>query len=164
MSVRLREPRDADHPVFAELRADAETQHLLLANPPPGGDPAPDVAAWLRRRAADGAVWTVADAADACIGFAQVTGVHRLNRFGWVGVCIAPFAQGAGRGRATLFRLLDAAREELGLRKVLSQVRADNASAHAMNRAAGFVEVGVLRAHYDDGAELHDVLLLERML
>ncbi|MEM9737009.1 MAG: hypothetical protein AAF908_10450 [Pseudomonadota bacterium] len=61
-AVVLRPVSAADHPALASLRQDEALQHLLLANPPPGGDR--DVAGWVARREAGGRLWCIADGAD----------------------------------------------------------------------------------------------------
>jgi RimJ/RimL family protein N-acetyltransferase len=157
----LRAPRLGDHAVLRALRLDVALQHLLLASPPEGGDG--DVAGWLGRRAAAGFLWTVADAADGCAGFAQIADIHRRSRHGRLGLCLAPEARGRGLGRAALRALCVQAAGPLGLRKLLCEVRADNAPALTLYAAEGFRTVGVLEAHYDDGRRCHDVALLERL-
>jgi RimJ/RimL family protein N-acetyltransferase len=144
------------------MRADTALQHMLLANPPPGGDG--DVPGWIARREAGGRLWAIADAeTDACLGFVQLADINRKNALGWLGIALAPQARGRGLGRAAMASLEDEARA-MGLRKLLLQVRTDNPGAIALYERAGFARAGVLRRHYDDGERLHDVLVMERLL
>ena len=161
-SIRLRPVTPEDYAALGALRADVELQHTLLANPPPGGDP--DVPGWVARREADGRLWAIADAeTNACLGFVQLSDIHRKNALGWLGIALAPQARGRGLGRAAMALLEDEARA-MGLRKLLLQVRTDNPVAIALYARAGYARVGVMRDHYDDGARLHDVLVMEKLL
>jgi RimJ/RimL family protein N-acetyltransferase len=162
LPVRLRPVTADDHAVLGAMRADIALQHMLLANPPRGGDP--DVAGWAARREASGRLWAIADAeTDACLGFVQLSDVHRKNALGWLGLALAPQARGRGLGQAAMASLEVEARR-MGLRKLLLQVRTDNRQAIALYERAGYAPVGVLRRHYDDGERLHDVLVMERLL
>ena len=158
--VKLRPVAAADHATLAALRADVELQHLLLANPPPGGDH--DVAAWIARRQAEGAIWTVADRADdVCLGYVQIAAIHRRNRHAHFGIALAPGWRGLGVGEAATIALLSEARA-LGLFKLLLEARVDNHGAIALYEKLGFRRVGTLQHHYDDGGRRHDVLVMER--
>ncbi len=59
---------------------------------------------------------------------------------------------------------LSAASRELGLRKLMLEVMAGNAPAVALYRSLGYREVGTLVDHYDDGARMHDTLIMETLL
>lgn len=99
------------------------------------------------------------------IGFVQVGQVHHRNRTGYLGVSLAENARGRGLGKATLRKLLAVSRDELGLRKGLSEVRIDNFPALRYNLQGGFRIVGTLSSHFIDGTGVaHDVLFLEHML
>lgn len=161
-AVRLRPVGPGDHAALARLRKDEALQHMLLANPPAGGDP--DVAGWVARREANGRLWAVADAAsDACLGFVQLSEIHRKNAVAWLGIALDEGARGRGAGRLAMTALEDEARA-IGLSKLLLQVRADNAPAITLYDGLGYDRVGVMRAHYDDGARRHDVLVMEKLL
>lgn len=159
--VRLRGIEPRDHAVLRLLRMDIDLQHALLANPPQGGDA--DVAGWIARRQEAGALWCIAGDRDQCLGYVQLAGIHRKNRFAWLGIVLAPAARGHGVGDAAL-RLLAAEALQMGIRKLLLEVRADNAVAIRLYETLGYRLVGVLRAHYDDGARFHDTLIMERLL
>ena len=60
-------------------------------------------------------------------------------------------AQGQGVGGKALELLIAHARAALGLRKLLLEVRADNAIAIRLYSAAELNQVGVLKNHYYDG-------------
>jgi [ribosomal protein S18]-alanine N-acetyltransferase len=57
---------------------------------------------------------------------------------------VRPAAQGAGIGRALLRELLDHA----GARRILLEVRTDNAPAISLYESEGFVTVGIRRRYY----------------
>ncbi|WP_375552079.1 MULTISPECIES: GNAT family N-acetyltransferase [Rhodophyticola] len=159
--IRLRKVADADHRTLAALRADETLQHQLLAYPSAGGSH--DFEAWLARRN-EGHWWVIADVRnDACLGYVQLSGFHHRGRFAWLGIALAQDARGKGIGRAAMIEL-SAASRELGLRKLMLEVMAGNAPAVALYRSLGYREVGTLVDHYDDGARMHDTLIMETLL
>lgn len=161
----FRPARAGDAAALAGLRADRDLQHLLMANPDAGppADPVAEAQAWIARR--EGAGWfRVIDEGQGAAGFVQVSDIHRKNRFGALGIAVAQEARGRGLGARVLAAAETAAVTELGLRKLILQVRADNAPAIALYDRAGWQRAGLLRAHYDDGIALHDVLVFEKAL
>ncbi len=161
----LRRAAPGDAAALVALRIDRPLQHLLMANPDPDrpADPLADTTDWIARREAQG--WfQVIDAGHGVIGFAQVAEIHRRNRFGWLGLALVPEARGRGLAARALAETEAAAASDLGLRKLLLQVRADNAAALALYDRAGWRRAGLLLAQYDDGARSHDVLILEKAL
>lgn len=160
----MRQAIAADAGALAALRADRALQHLLMANPGAApADPVADAADWIARR--QNAGWfRVIDSGQGASGFVQVTDVHHRNRFGWLGIALLADARGGGLGALALAQTERAAADELGLRKLLLQVRADNAVALRLYDRAGWRRAGHLIAQYDDGTALHDVLILEKAL
>lgn len=161
----LRELAPDDFPALAAMRRDGELQSLLMATPDAVDDAA--VRAWIARRCTDpgGGFRVIADAQSAqAVGYAQVSQVHRRNRCGHGGIALAREAWGRGFGRAALGLLVDYAARELGLFKMMSEIRADNEAALKMNFAAGFRAVGTMHAHFRAPDATYDVILLERLL
>ena len=160
--IVLRPAVPGDLPALSRLRGDREAQALLMGHPEArSGD---DTAAWISRRAAaaDGAFFAIADTA-ACLGFAQLTARHGLDRHARFGIALLPEARGRNVGFRAMNLLINEARES-GLRKLSCEVRADNGAALKLYRNLGFRDVGVLRAHYDDSAQVWDVILMEKLL
>jgi RimJ/RimL family protein N-acetyltransferase len=162
-AVSLRPPRDSDIDVLTTLRRDTALWRTLLAYPPSEPPSAPEVRDWIARRTAEagGCFLVIADDRDQAVGFVQVMEVHRRGRLGKIGIALAAEARNKGLGGLALAQLLTYARDKLGLRKLLLEVRADNAAAIALFNAAGFDKVGVMRAHYGEGGDYHDVALME---
>jgi RimJ/RimL family protein N-acetyltransferase len=162
--VLLRQAQEDDVQALSVLRGDAATQHLLMSHPEASGS---GVMEWLdrRRNDPDGFFAIVADAADGrAIGFVQLNGIHRLDRHAFGGIALLPGARGRGAGRSAMCALMRVARDERGLRKLQLQVRSDNLPALSLYKSIGFRVVGVMCEHYDDGAQRHDVVLLEILL
>lgn len=163
--VILREVRETDFDALAAMRRDVETQSLLLTIPEATDDDA--VRAWIERRRTDagGGFRVIAEAdTSAPIGYVQVSQVHRRNRCGYSGIALSPAARGRGFGRAALWLLVDYAGRELGLAKLLAEIRADNEASLNLHYAAGFTPVGLIEAHFRDADAVHDVMLLQRHL
>ncbi|MGB4827732.1 MAG: GNAT family N-acetyltransferase [Paracoccaceae bacterium] len=161
----LRISRLDDAEAFLALRGDRAVQHLLMANPDaePPSDVLGDAKAWIARREAAG--WfRVADEGDGALGFVQIAEIHRKNRYGWFGMALLPKARGRGLGSRLLAASATAALTELGLRKLLVQIRADNVPVVDLHVRQGWSIAGQLRAHYDDGTSFHDVMILEKIL
>lgn len=165
-SITLRSPMPGDFATLAEIRRDKELQEMLLVVPETTDDDA--IVKWIRRRSEDpGGLFKVIsnDSGDAAVGFVQVSQVHRRNRYGFGGIALLPDARGRGIGRAAMNELLDAAVRELGLQKLLLEVRADNTSALKLYRSMDFQIVGNMKDHFRaESGQPYDVLLLERVL
>lgn len=160
----IRAPRDGDADLLGALRNDLPTQYALLATPRPNSRE--DVLRWIERRTGDPAAlfYTIADEADAAVGFVQIVAIDPQSRHGTFGIALAPAARGKGRGRAALALALDAARADGRLDKLVLHVAADNLAARRLYVAAGFREAGALRRHYRAPDGWHDVAIMERFL
>jgi RimJ/RimL family protein N-acetyltransferase len=165
-SIVFRAPEAGDFETLAAIRRNMPLQALLLTVPDATDDQA--VQEWLARRLADkdGAFRIVADASsNDTLGFMQIGQVHRRNKTGYGGIALSERSRGRGLGQTTLRFLIALARQNLGLTKLLSEIRADNFAALRMNLAMGYRIVGTLSAHFCDAeGKTHDVLLCERQL
>lgn len=162
----LRLATSQDMALIAELRSDLALQHMLMAHPAsqPAKHPIEDAFAWVKKREAAGFFRIVAAADHTALGFVQIFDIHHKNRLGWISIALTPKARGAGMGAAGLTALEQAAISDLGLRKLLLQVRADNGTAISLYDRAKWRRAGCLVDHYDDGASCHDVLIYEKIL
>ena len=163
-SVTLRNATQDDFPVLAEMRRNLDLQAMLLVVPDRTDDEA--VAEWIDRRTNEpgGLFKVVVDNDGAALGFVQISQVHRRNRTGFAGIALLPHARGRGIGAAAIKQMLADAVTNLGLEKVLLEVRSDNANALKTYSRLGFRNVGVMRNHFrSSSGETHDVLLLERL-
>lgn len=164
-TLRLRAWREGDVPQLLVVRNDVALQAQLLARA--RGSDAAQVREWLQRRSdqADGRLWVVADrASDEALGYVQITGLDPLDCRADLGICLAPQAQGRGRGRETLAALLPHLHDALGLRKLSLRVRADNATALRCYAGLGFEICGRLRQHVFIDDAWQDLVLMEVFL
>ena len=155
-------PGDAE--ALSPLRADFALQHQLMANPvhAPSADLLAETKAWNGRREIAG--WfQVIDAGQCVQRFLQISETPHKNRFGWLSIALLPAAQGNGLGTRAMAQIQFAARG-LGLRKLRLQVRDDNSAALALYDRSGWLWTGLLRALYDDGQTLQNVLVPEKMM
>ena len=163
----LRPKQKRDLPCVAELRSDILLQHALMASPvqkPEGFDWLREAVAWVERREAKGLFRMVISPKDDAIGFIQIYDIHRKSRFGWFGIALLRGERGRGVGWAALNAAEAVARNDLGLFKLLLQVRSDNAQAIKLYERADWRLVGHLEAHYHDGEERHDAAIYEKVL
>lgn len=161
--IVLRDITDADLDLIREMRCDREIQDCLLAHPSERG--ATDAEEWVQRRLQQGRLWVIADGGDGrAIGFVQLTRQHFVDRYAYFGIALARCEIGKGHGRSAMTALINLARCELKLRKLLLEVRADNARACNLYADLGFRAVGRFLDHYFDGSRLHDVIAMELLL
>jgi RimJ/RimL family protein N-acetyltransferase len=160
VSLKLR-PFQAhqDREILHQLRADIDLQHLLMAHPNPQA--VVDVEVWVERRQSQGWLGVIDIENGTPIGFVQLSDWHRIDRYAWLGIAIHPRWQGRGWGRLAMEALAWQAKGELGLRKLLLQVRVDNVEAVHLYGSLGYRKVGTFQHHYYDGSCYHDVLVME---
>ncbi len=165
-SIIFRSLEERDFETLAAIRRHTQLQALLLTVPDATDDDA--VHQWLARRVADrdGAFRIIADAAsNDALGFMQIGQIHRRNKTGYGGIALSERSRGRGFGQTTLRFLITLAHQQLGLTKLLAEIRADNFASLRMHLAMGYRIVGTLSAHFCDAeGKAHDVLLCERQL
>lgn len=141
-------------------------QAMLMAIPDSTDDDA--VRQWIDRRTndPDGLFRVIAEnGTDAALGFIQVSQINRRNRNGYGAVAVSKRAAFPGIGQIAMRELMRAACCDLGLTKLIAEIRADNIAAIQMNLMSGYCLVGTLQQHFADaGGKRHDVLLLEKHL
>jgi ribosomal-protein-alanine N-acetyltransferase len=95
------------------------------------------------------------------IGYAVMMSIvdeaHLLN------ISILPELQRAGRGSAVLVHLFDLARTQ-GAKRMMLEVRPDNASGLGLYRHHGFVEIGRRRGYYPGHEGREDAIVMGRDL
>lgn len=162
----FRPPTDSDFAALADMRRDLSMQAMLMAIPEATDDDA--VKQWIDRRTREpGGMFRVIadDDTDDAIGFIQVSQVNRRNRNGYGAVAVSKRARLPGVGQIAMRELMRAACCDLGLLKLMAEIRVDNFTAIQMNLMSGYSIVGTLKAHFTDAAgKQHDVLLFERQL
>ncbi|MEH7879273.1 GNAT family protein [Rhizobium laguerreae] len=165
-TITFRDIAEEHLPQLFEMRRDLSLQALLLTIP--DGLDETTLRAWVARRKAEigGMFRIIVDTAcGEAVGFIQVNSVHRKNRTGYGGICLAAKARNKGLGQAALRELIKVAGNELGLIKLLSEVRADNLAALRAHLSVGYRLVGTLENHFTDSkGKLYNVFLLECVL
>lgn len=162
--LTLRVPTAEDFAPLAAMRRDQSVQSLLLTVPAATDDAA--VRDWIERRSNDpgGAFRVVVDAGEVA-GFVQVAQVRWRNGTGYGGIALMPSFRGRGLGRPALRCLIDLAAQDLGLFKLIAEIRADNLASVNLHLAMGYREVGRFAQHFVDvDGQRHDVRILERLL
>lgn len=161
----LREASLDDARPLSVLRGDMTLQHVLMAHPISIDPPVlvAQTAEWIRRRV-ESDWFRIIDDGTAPIGFVQLTDIHRKNGSAWLGIALMPASRGKQFGKAALAEVEKEARVELGLRKLMLQVRSDNHRAIRLYEQSGWRTVGTFLAHYDDGEAKHDVIVMEKAI
>ncbi|MHB0952533.1 MAG: GNAT family N-acetyltransferase [Allorhizobium sp.] len=159
-------PNGGDFDSLAAMRRDDALQSTLLTVPRASDDAA--VHDWIERRVSEPAglfrVLTISETGDA-IGFVQVSQVHVQNGHGHGGIALRSHARGRGFGRMGLELLLGLAARDLGLIKLLAEIRADNLPSARLHESTGYRKVGRLERHFRDrDGSFHDVDLYECIL
>ena len=161
----LREWRDSDLGVLAELRNDIELQALLMTQARPNSTER--VRSWLSERTSrDDMVFfvVVARSNDAVLGYVQVTNIDRFHGVGELGICLSPAAQGKNLAQEACRLLERYLCHTLTLRKLTLRVLANNSQAIAFYLKHGYREVGRLERQFLIGGRHQDVVIMERFL
>ncbi|MDP2122614.1 MAG: GNAT family protein [Hoeflea sp.] len=162
----IRSYEDADFDMLAEIRRDPLMNAMLLTVVERTDDAA--VREWIERRQTEpgGLFRIVADRHTGTgVGFIQIGQVHRKNGVGYGGLAVTPRFHGHGYGRAAITALVRLGRDELGLRKLMAEIRSDNIASIELHLAAGYRAIGVFSQHFLDATgSAHDVLLVEQLL
>lgn len=137
--VSLRAWRESDLPVLTRIRSDEGLQAQLMARPKPN-----DVLQWLTRRTSDAAgAFFVIDDGGACAGFVQLTNIEK-GVTAYVGICVAPEAQGRGLGGEALALIEAHAAAQYDVRTVKLQVLTANVRAISLYERHGYRRVASL--------------------
>ncbi|THF50738.1 GNAT family N-acetyltransferase [Allorhizobium terrae] len=162
----FRDYQASDFETLANIRRDPLMHDMLMSIPKQTDDEA--VQDWIeRRRKEPGGLFRIIANAQtgAAVGFIQIGGVHHHNRIGHGGLAVSRHIQGQGLGRAAMSMIVQLGREDLGLRKLVAEIRADNFASIKLHIAAGYRIIGTMEQHFvDTKGDAHDVLILERML
>lgn len=127
---------------------------------------APEVAALIESRAADGHPFLVIEEDGAILGFAsyfQFRGGAGYARSMEHSVMLVPAAQGRGLGRA-LMAALEAHAQARGMRMLIGAITAENEESLRFHRALGFSEVGRIPDAGWKFGRLHDLVLMQKRL
>jgi RimJ/RimL family protein N-acetyltransferase len=163
IALRLRPVEPDDEAVLLAIRRDRETQSLLMTHPELRV--ADDSIEWLGRwRDSPTDFFFSVIVEGRCVGFVQIFNVHRTDRHAQLGIALGREARGRGYGVTALGAALRMAREDLQMRKIVLEVRSDNAGAIRLYTASGFRLVGTLRDHYIERDRSLDVVIFEKDL
>ncbi|WP_083638754.1 GNAT family N-acetyltransferase [Rhizobium oryziradicis] len=164
--VIFRDYQASDFETLADIRRDPLMHDMLMSIPKQTDNEA--VQGWIeRRRKETGGLFRVIASAEtgAAVGFIQIGEVHHHNRIAHGGLAVSHHIQGKGLGRAAMSMIVQLGREELGLRKLMAEIRDDNFASIKLHLAAGYRIIGTMEQHFvDTKGDAHNVLLLERIL
>jgi RimJ/RimL family protein N-acetyltransferase len=158
-------PDNDDIDFLKSLRNDLDLQCQLLSLPRPNAHSR--VAEWVRAMNGDDSTlfFTIRSLAKDCpVGFVQVREMHHVHRRGYLGVCIAPHAQGQGYGKSSIQLVEKLVTRVFNLRKLVLHVLGSNEKAISLYQNLGYTEVGVLREHFYNNGLFHDVKIFEKQL
>ncbi len=157
--IALRDLKDGDADQLFAWRREPEVDRWMGSLPPATREG--HMAWWMGFHAdPDRRGWMITQNAKPAgfLELSRLNGPHGRAQWGWyIG---DPEARGRGAGRAAQALGLDMAFGELGLRKVWSEVFADNDPALKAQAAAGFRREGYMRLHYLKEGRYRDCVLL----
>ncbi len=160
-AIIIRKPKESDIDVLQEIRNDRELQALLLARYRPNDREA--VIKWLegRDKKENEALFVVARSEGQCLGFVQLVNIDKKSKLAFLGVCIHPKYQGLGVGKRAIELTHEYAMKELGITKVVLEVKASNTLAIRLYEQLNYRLVGTLKNHFFLGGDYHDVVIME---
>lgn len=156
--LSLRPYESRDHKELRKIRADQETMELLLAGPAVRG--ASEFDEWIERRL-QSPLFLVIDVQGVTAGYVQIEDVHRASKFGFIGIALMPQFRGRGLGRVVM-EATESVAAQMGLRKLLLHVMAENSAAIRLYEALDYRLVGTLHRHQWDGKTHRDVRIYEK--
>ncbi|HZD99933.1 MAG TPA: GNAT family protein, partial [Micromonosporaceae bacterium] len=159
-SLRPVSPRDAD----TRLAIFQDPQTVRWASVPVAGYTREKLVAgdreaerlWL---VGEGAVFTIADADDECVGLANL-GIYptrQLPDTAEVGFSMAPYARNHGYATAALRTLADWGIDALGLSRIVWRAQVGNEASRRVAEKAGFTYEGIARTAWKQRDEHRDV-------
>lgn len=170
----LRAWQESDITTLQQLRNNVPLQLQLMTHPTPNSPE--QVRDWLIRRsqASDAVFFVIVvpekaqrkpqEKPDQVIGYIQLVAISAANRWGRLGICIAPEAQGQGHGTAAIQLLEAYSAHHLNVRKIMLEVLAENQSACQLYQRLGYQCCGRLREHHAIHEKFQDVILMEKLL
>ncbi len=165
-SIVFRPPTDADFAALADMRRDRHMQSMLMAIPERTDDEA--IKNWIERRVSepDGMFQVIAQEGQGeVLGFIQISQVNTQHSYGYGAIAVSNSCEIPGVAFLAMRELLRNARSDLGLKKLMAEIRVDNTLAIRMNTLCGYKIIGTLEQHFVDHSDgRHDVVLLQKML
>lgn len=161
--VQLRIAERSDLRLLSSLLNDAGLQAQVMG--PAKTRSMAEVEDWLDQKLDNPDTrFRMVDQGGRAIGYVQLVNIDWASGVGTVGICLDGQSRGSGLGTGAMERLHEFARGELGLRKLILSVRADNAAAVRLYQKLGYVTAGKLTDHFSTGSGYVDVLLMEYWL
>lgn len=163
MIVELRPPAEADLPFYSEMLNDAPLQRMVMG--PPISRSPDEVRQWLDQKlqSKDTKIFSI-DSNGGFAGYVQIANIDWDNGVGTLGICLMANSRGAGVGTEAVSQLHEFARE-LGLRKLILTVRADNLRGISIYDKLGYRHVGAWTKQLrSENGNYLDVVIMEYFL
>ncbi|GGF68619.1 hypothetical protein GCM10007301_30350 [Azorhizobium oxalatiphilum] len=164
-TVIFRLPADTDFEALAGIRRDPRMQAMLMAIPDRTDNAS--VRDWIERRVNEpgGLFRVMSQPGGPALGFIQISQVSLRDRYGYGAVAVRDDCRLPGVALLAMRELMRAARFDLGLLKLMAEIRADNTDSIRMNYLCGYKLIGTLESHFVDAdGQRHDVVLLQKKL
>lgn len=168
MSIMLRALKLEDADTSYQWRADPEIRANILGFRLPVSRERERewVEDTLRNRGGDKAVLAIESLEDhSLLGYVYLDKINWIDRTAWFGILIGNRDHHRrGVGKLATQQMLDYAKNQLNLRKILAEVVVYNQASDAFFRKLGFVEEGRIKEKTYLNAAYHDVCILTKML
>lgn len=164
VQVNLRPWKMNDLPSLTALRNDVVLQGQLLGRP--RGSTSEQVQQWLEgfKNDPQSIFLVITDKSDVMLGFIQIKNVDTLNRSAEMGIGMLGQKTGKGLGTESIQLIAQYLKHNWNLRKIVLQVRSDNARAIAAYKKSGFSSCGQYREHVFIEGQWRDIMLMELFL
>lgn len=165
MKVLLRNFKECDTDILFAIRRNSTLQHMLMAYPEASTTKNPEE--WLKSHTTNiNNFFQVISLQDTnqCIGFVQIVDIHNIAKYGYFAIAIHQDFQNKGYGHHALSQLINVAKKELLLYKLILNVLVKNTAAIKLYTKYDFHTVGVYKNHYPVHELRHDVLIMEKIL
>lgn len=164
-SLRLRPWHEDDLPWLTELRNNIALQSQLLSRVRGSGKE--QTRQWLQARSTNSnSLLFIIEGKSEMIpmGYVQFIEMDPVDRYAKLGICLVPGAEGKGKGTEVLTVTFKYLYEVLAIRKIILEVRADNACAIRCYEKLGFTKCGVFTNHKHIEGRWLDIVLMECFL
>jgi len=159
---RIREFLDSDINFLMSLRNDMELQYLLITHPKPNSTE--QVKNWIMNKInSDKTIFFVIASPDnKPIGFIQASDIDMVNRICKIGLAIENEWRRRGVFKRVISDMENYLSGSMNIRKIVAEILCVNESSRKAFESVGYEMAGILKSHYYNNGEYHDIVIYEK--